>query len=304
MTSSLREELKSYSFILPFAVIFFIFLGFPFVYAFLLSFHKVTDYSDVFGGLRFIGLKHYLFLFKDINFWWSLIISFLYASLSIPFGISISLGLALLLKRRFPLFSVYRALFFLPFILDAFVVGIVWTFIYAPRYGILVQLFKFLGFGLFFETGFLGNPNTALPSVVFAMTLKNSGFGMILYLAALENISPEIFEAAELDGARGIRKLTSILLPLLKPVTLFLVIVGVIGSLSAFAEFYAMTGGGPIVYHWGTPLGATKVSGLYLFEHFSNLKLGLAAATSFSLLIISLSFSLLSLKLFGRRVGE
>jgi len=304
MISSVKEELKSYSFLLPFAFIFFVFLGFPFIYSFLLSFHKVTDYSNVFGGLKFIGFKHYLFLFKDPNFWWALIVSLLYAILSIPLGIIISLGLALLLRRRFPLFSIYRTLFFLPFILDAFVVGIVWTFIYAPRYGILVHLFKALKFTLFYETGFLGNPNTALPSIVFAMALKNAGFGMILYLAALENISPEIFEAAELDGAKGVKKLSHILLPLLRPVTLFLVVIGVIGSLSAFAEFYAMTGGGPIVYHWGTPLGATKVSGLYLFEHFSNLKLGLAAATSFSLLFISLSFSLLALKYFGRRVGE
>lgn len=304
MISSVGEEVKSYFFLFPFALIFFIFLGFPFIYSFLLSFHKVTDYSNVFGGLKFIGFKHYLFLLKDIHFWWALIVSLLYAFISIPLGIFISLSLALLLRRRFPLFSIYRAAFFLPFILDAFVVGIVWTFIYAPRYGILVHLFKLMGLSLFYETGFLGNPNTALPSVVFAMALKNAGFGMILYLAALENISPEIFEAAELDGARGFKKLSHILFPLLRPITLFLVVVGVIGSLSAFAEFYAMTGGGPIVYHWETPLGATKVSGLYLFEHFSNLKLGLAAATSFSLLLISLSFSLLALKFFGRRVGE
>lgn len=304
MNQTLRENLTSYLFILPFAFIFIIFLGLPFIYSFVLSFHEVTDYSNVFGGLKFVGFKHYIHLFKDPAFIWALIVTFYYALLSIPFGIIVSLFLAILVRNKMPGIKIYRSAFFLPFVLDAFVVGVVWTFIYAPRYGVLVQLLKALGITVFYNTGFLGNPVTALPSIVFAMTLKNAGFGMILYMAALDNIPREVVEAAELDGAWGFKKLRYITIPMIKPVTLFLAIIGIIGALSAFAEFYAMTGGGPIVQRFGTPVGATKVTGLYLFEHFSNLRLGLAAATSFILLAISLSISLISLKKYGGRVGE
>ncbi len=291
----LRENLISYAFIAPFLFIFLIFLGFPFIYSLVLSFHKVTNFQDVFGGLQFVGLKNYTYILKDTRFWWALLVTLYYAALIIPGGIILSLGLALLMRVPFRINSIYRAGYFLPFVLDAFVVGIVWTFLLSGRYGIVTNMMKPLIGGIY-RTGFLGNAATALPSIATAMVLKGAGFGMILYIAAMQNIPKEIYEAASLDGASGLKRIFHITMPLLKPVTTFLVIMGIIGSLSAFAEFYAMTGGGPTVFHFGTPLGMTKVTGLYLFDFFSELKLGKAAAVAFILLIITLSISLIYAK--------
>ncbi len=300
MTRGRTRTLVYLLFILPFAAVFFVFFGFPFFYALYLSFTRVSRLFDVLSGLQFVGFQNYRVLFHDPGFLWGILASVYYAALSIPLGIAVSLGLALLLHRQGRAIEVYRTLIFLPFVLDAFVVGIVWTLIYAPKYGALALLLQVLGIGNP-EFGVLSNPKTAMLGVVIAMTLKNAGFGMILFIAALDNISKEVLEAADLDGATGWRRVWHILLPLLKPVVLFLVVVGLIGALSAFAEFYAMTGGGPTISFLGKPVGATRVAGLYLFDHFQNLRLGLAAATSFTLLVLTLGVSWVSFRLLQRR---
>jgi multiple sugar transport system permease protein len=290
------ENLTSYGFILPFLVIFIIFLGYPVFYSLYLSFHKVTSLFDVFGGMKYVGLQNFMKLAQDREFWWALLVTGYYAGLSMPSGIGLSLILAVLLNRAFKLRSLFRSAFFMPFVLDVFVVGIVWTFLYASPYGIIVKIANFLGIHYFDKTGFLSHPYFAMPAVVLAMVLKNAGFGMILYLAALQNIPRSIYEAADIDGAGAWRKLVHVTVPLLKPVTLFLVIIGVINVLSAFAEFYAMTDGGPSVNVWGRALGATKVSGVLLFRHFESLRLGYAASISWILLVITLAISLFSVK--------
>ncbi len=300
MTDTWKTRATYLLFILPFTLVFLVFLGLPFLYAFYLSFHRITNLLNILHGLKFAGLANYAYILKDPEFYWGVVASFYYGALGIPLGIAVSLGLALLVRPRLPGFQVYRTLFFLPFVLDAFVVGIVWTFLYAPRFGLLTQVLHALHL-VPLDFGVLAHPATAMPGVVVAMTLKNAGFGMVLFLAALDNIPPEILEAAEMDGATGLQRLWFVILPQLKPVMLFLVVVGIIGALSAFAEFYAMTGGGPTLFLWGKPVGATKVAGYYLFEHFSNMRVGIAAATSFLLLMLSLGISLVSMRLFGRR---
>lgn len=294
---TILENLTSYGFILPFLVIFVVFLGYPVFYSLYLSFHKVTSLFDVFGGMKFVGLRNFGVLVRDVEFWWSLLMTGYYACLSIPLSIAVSLGLAVLLNRALKFRSFFRSAYFMPFVLDVFVVGIVWTFLYSSPYGIIVKLANFLGIHFFGQTGFLANPYFAMLSVVFAMVLKNAGFGMILYLAALQNIPESVYEAADIDGAGAWRKLIHITVPLLKPITLFIVIIGIISALSAFAEFYAMTGGGPTLNMYGQALGATKVSGVLLFRHFESLRLGYAASISWILLVITFIFSFLSIKI-------
>ncbi len=297
MNNSLKEQVASYLYIGPFLLVFLIFIGFPFIYAFFLSFHQVTTLSDVFGGLKFVGFSNYLSILKDPKFHWALIVTAYYAVLIIPMNIAFSLLLASLMRVPFRLNSVFRTGFFLPFVLDAFVVGIVWTFLLSGRFGIITNLLKPLISESVYRQGFLGTPATSMPSVATAMVLKGGGFGMILYLAAMQNIPREVYEAASIDGASGLKKFFYITLPLLKPVTTFMVITGLIGAISAFAEFYAMTGGGPTVYKFGMPQGMAKVTGLYLFDFIQTLRLGKAAALAFILLVITLSISLLYARL-------
>ena len=131
--SKFKNSLSGYLFIAPFMFIFIIFMGYPIFYALFLSFHKVVDYYDMFGGMQFVGLAHYFKLTHDKEFWWSLLMTAYYAVLYIPFSIMASFGLALLLHNKLPGKSFFRTAYFLPNVLDTLVVGIIWIFIYIPN---------------------------------------------------------------------------------------------------------------------------------------------------------------------------
>lgn len=314
-----QETIESLMFLTPFLIVFAMFLLYPIVYSLYLSFHEVTDLSAVFSSLRFVGLEHYSNLTTDTEFWWSLVVTFAYSLVSIPFGITVALILALLLNNKLPGKTFFRSAYFLPNVLDVLVVSIIWTLIYSAPYGYLLQfmsriadldIFLISGaaeslYTFFAKTGFLGNPVIALPAIIFALTLKGAGFGMVLFLAAIQNIPGDIYEAADIDGASKVRTFFSITLPMLKPILLFMVITGIIGSLNAFTEIYVMTAGGPNVtisesvpFFGGTTQGATKVTGYYLFRKFRDLKLGYAAAISYVLLFITIFITFINMKLF------
>jgi ABC-type sugar transport system permease subunit len=296
--STLAENVSALVFLSPFIVIFAVFLAYPLFYSFYLSLNKVTVLVNVFDNLTFVGFRNFVALFKDGLFGWSLLMTLYYAALIVPLGISTSLLLAVFLNNRLRLNKLFRTAFFLPYVLDLFVVGIVWTFIYSPHFGILTRIFEAVGITYFSEQGFLGRPATAMPAVVIVNVLKGAGFGMVLYLAALQNIPESVYEAAEVDGASWWQKLTRITIPLLSPVTLFMVIVGVVAALNAFVEVFAMTTGGPSVNVGERAYGATWVTGYYLFDTFYvRLKLGYAAAMSYVLLAIAVAVSMVNLRL-------
>jgi len=299
-----RETLTSYTFLAPFLIIFAVFLAFPVFYSLYLALHQVpADSFDIFGGLEFVAFKNFAKLFTDTKFWWSVLMTLYYAALIIPSGIGASLILALLLNNRLKLVAAYRSAFFMPYVLDMLVVGIVWTLIYSPHVGILTRIFESIGVHAFSERGFLGMPGSAMPSVVFANVLKGAGFGMILYLSAIQNIPQSLYEAAEIDGATPWQRFTSITMPLVKPITLFMVIIGTIGALNAFVEVYAMTSGGPNVDVGGRALGATWVTGYYVFDTFyTQFKLGYAAAMSYVLLALTLIISLVNRRFLSAEV--
>ncbi len=285
-------------------LLFGIFLIFPIFYSFYLSFFgSPTDYSLT--NLEFVGLANYKSIMTDFQFWWSLGVTALYGVLSIPLGICASLALAMLLDNKLFGKSFFRSAFFLPNVLDMLVVGVIWTLIYAPKFGALAQITTWLmGENNFFNTtGLLGSPMTALLAVVIAMVLKGAGFGMVLFLAALQNIPEAVYEAADIDGASEWQKFTKITVPLLQPIIIFMVITGVIGSLNAFTEIYAMTSGGPQVVMGGETVGSTSVAGYYLFKQFDSGNYGYAAAISYMLLIITLGITWLQQRYVARNDG-
>lgn len=289
---SSQDTAVAAGFLSPFMLLFGIFLIFPIFYSFYLSFFgSPTDYSLT--NLEFVGLANYKRIMTDFQFWWSLGVTALYGILSIPLGICASLALAMLLDNKLFGKSFFRSAFFLPNVLDMLVVGVIWTLIYAPKFGALAQITTWLmGENNFFNTtGLLGSPMTALLAVVIAMVLKGAGFGMVLFLAALQNIPEAVYEAADIDGASEWQKFTRITVPLLQPIIVFMVITGVIGSLNAFTEIYAMTSGGPQVVMGGETVGSTSVAGYYLFKQFDSGNYGYAAAISYMLLIITLGIT-------------
>ena len=304
MSAHVRDNLTAYSFLAPFLIIFGVFLAYPVFYSLYLALHQVpSDSFDIFGGLEFVGFKNFALLFTDTKFWWSVLMTLYYAALIIPSGIAASLALALLLNNRLKFAVAYRSAFFMPYVLDMLVVGIVWTLIYSPHVGILTRIFESVGITAFSEKGFLGLPASAMPSVVLTNVLKGAGFGMILYLSAIQNIPRSLYEAAEMDGASGWQRFVSVTLPLVKPITFFMVIIGTISALNAFAEVYAMTSGGPNVDVGGRALGATWVTGYYVFDTFyTQFRLGYAAAMSYVLLALTLIVSVVNRKFLSAEV--
>lgn len=256
MNSKGRDALTAYLLLSPFLLLFVVFLGYPVIYSGYMSMGKVTlttDWYRVFQDMSWCGLDNYRRLFTaDPEFWWSLVLTLIYAALTIPLGIALSLGLALLLSNRIKAVGFFRSAFFLPNVLDPLVVGVLWVFICAPQYGLLDVMLRAAAnamhvsapqTGPMIQGGLLGNPWTVLPVIALAMVLKGAGFGMILFLTAIQNIPGDLYEAADLDGASAWDKLVHITLPFVKPIILFMLITGVTGSLNAFTEIYAMTGG-------------------------------------------------------------
>lgn len=304
MTTRARDNLTSYAFLAPFLVVFLVFLAYPVVYSVYLAVHEPpADSFEVFSNLRFVGLANFVKLLHDAKFGWSVLMTLYYAALIIPSGIVASLALALLLNNRLKAVAVYRSAFFMPYVLDMLVVGIVWTLIYSPHHGVIVRLLESVGVGAFSEKGFLGTPGTAMPAVVLANVLKGAGFGMVLYLSAIQNIPESLYEAAELDGASPWQRFTRITLPLLKPITFFMVVTGTISALNAFVDVYAMTSGGPNVDVGGKALGVTWVTGYHVFDTFYNQwRLGYAAAMSYVLLALTVVISLANRRLLRSEV--
>ena len=305
LNSKQRESIVAYLFILPFLLVFVLFLGYPIFYSLYLSFKKVTvttDFFNVFSDMKFVYFKNYIRLFSDYHFWTSLLVTIYYAVLYIPLLLGFSLFLAILLNNRLKGHTLFRSAYFMPNVLDMFVVGLIWVFLYAPQYGIVSRFLTFLGFEVGSQ-GVLGNPRTAMLGVVIALVLKNSGFGMILFLAAIQNIPQSVYEASDIDGANALQKLRFITIPLVKPIIFFIVVTGTIGALNAFSEIYVMTGGGPTTQFLGKTIQATNVTGYYLFKNWERMDYGYAAAISYVLLMITLIMSFLYAKILKPRTS-
>ncbi|MBK6427882.1 MAG: sugar ABC transporter permease [Blastocatellia bacterium] len=301
-----NETLIAYLFLAPFLIAFVVFLGYPILYSLYLSFHETTVFTDwfnIFGDMRWAGFGNYSdLLFNDFEFWWSLYRTLIYALLMIPAQIVIGFFLAVLLREKLPGRDFFRGAYFMPHVLDVFVVGTIWVLIYSPNYGLLDVLLTRIGVDYFSSTGVLGNPWTALPAIAFALVLKSAGFGMILFLAAMSNIPESVYEAADIDGANFWQKHRHVTFPLVKPIILFLIITGLMGALNAFTEIYAMAAtkyaqGGPFIDAFGHTVGVTKVSGFYLYKTFEQGDYGRAAAMSFLLLIVAFTISVFNARL-------
>lgn len=296
-----------YFFIAPFMLVALIFLLFPMGYSFYLSLREAGLYAswfDQFGEMKFVGLKNYITLVQSPVFWYSLLATAIYAILFIPTMIAAALALALILggAKQLPGYRTIRGLFFLPHVFDVFVIGVIWLLLFNPSAGPLASLLDWIGINWFSRHGFVDNPITVLPSIAFVMVLKTMGFGMILFLTALNTIPESIFEAAEIDGASSRQKLIHVTLPLLKPMILFLIITSLANILNAFTEFYALTNGtgGPSFSFWGETVQTARVSGFHLFRIFDAAFYGQAAAMSFILLLLALVVTALNFRLLGR----
>jgi len=280
---SRNEEIVFYLFISPWILGFIFFTAGPLLYSLYLSF---CNY-DIVNSPNFIGFTNYIKMFTDDPlFWHSLKVTFYYSVVSVPLGIFVSLILALLLNRQIRGVAWFRTAYYTPSVISGVAVGLLWSQIFNPNFGILNYLlwkiFKIQGPAWTFSEEWV------IPAFII-MSLWGIGGGIVIYLAGLQGIPTELYEAAEVDGATGWTKIRKITIPLMTPIIFFNLITGIIGSLQVFTEAYVMTGGGP---H-----NASMFYNLYLFWNaFRWFKMGYASALAWILFLIILALTLLVFK--------
>jgi multiple sugar transport system permease protein len=269
------NEKEGYVFILPSLILLLVFTFAPLVFSLYLSLHRWTVPSP--SDAPYVGTTNYEFVLEDRFFWRAMRNSMYYAVLAVPLGMAVSLAIAVILNQRLPGVNIFRALFFLPVISSWVAVSVIWLYLLEPQTGLINQFllnaFKLRG------PNWLGDPNLAMITVVMVATWKNMGFSMVIWLAGLQGIPLDLYDAAEVDGASRWQQFRYVTLPMLAPTTAFLSITGVIGALQVFTPIWVMTKGGPI--------GSTDVIVYRIFvKAFQEFNFGVAAAMSWLLFVV------------------
>ena len=265
-----------------------IFSYLPIFLEFLLSFFS----ADGFTPPRWVGLGNYLDAFHDADFWGALVNNGWYAIWTVTGKVVLALVIASLLNQKLLGRSFLRSAFFLPVVLSFVAVGIIWTLIYNYDYGIINTTLSFLGLQ-WLRHDWLGSPDTAFGAVVIVDLWKWTGFHIVIYLAGLQSIPKDLYEAAALDGASALQRFWRITVPLLTPFTAVNVLLASLGALSVFDLVYVMTQGGPVK--------ATDVVMIEVYNQaFQFNRLGYAAAMSAIMLVLIVLLSLAVLRAFGQ----
>jgi multiple sugar transport system permease protein len=255
-------------------------------------YHSFCDYS-VLERPVWIGVTNYLDLARDQVFYKSLWNTFFYAFFAIPLGLGISLILALLLNTKIRRLAAYRTIFFLPSLVPIVAMAMLWMWIFNGQYGVLNYFLSFLGIR---APAWLMNVHWSKPALII-MSFWAIGYSMVIFLAGLQDVPVSLYESAEIDGANFLHKIRHVTIPMISPVILFNVIMGIIWTFQIFARPYVMTPGP------GGPARSTTFYTLYLFQTaFEDLRMGYASAMAWILFLIILSLTLLSIRLSRDRV--
>lgn len=272
-----REWTAAALFLAPDTIGLLLFLGVPMVMAIILGFFAVSG----FGGYTFVGFKNYERMFSDSLFLKSLRVTIIYV-LGFVVGVFVaSLGLALLVQRKIRFIGVFRTLFFLPYAVSLVVIGLAWQFMLIDERGIVNRILHSLHLG---SHSWLGSPDLALLTVIVVSVWWFMGYYMIIFLAGLQDIPTEYYDAAQVDGANTFQRFRNVTWPLLKPTSFFVLLVttvtGVAG-LQAFDLIYVMTKGGPA--------NSTSLGIFYIYQQaFQYNDYGYASAMSSFLVLILL----------------
>jgi len=246
-------------------------------------------------NLRFVGLDNYLQLLRTPLFWKALANTFIFVVVGVPLSIAASLGAALLINSKLAWFKpMFRTVFFAPVVTSMVAVAVIWRYLYHTRYGVINYVLDSLGLQ---PLDWLGDPRFAMPAIILFAVWKNFGYNMIIFLAGLQCIPSDLYEAAELDGARRFAMLRHITLPALAPTMFMVSLLTMTGYFQLFAEPYVMTQGGPL---------QSTVSVLYFMyeQGFKWWNLGRATAVAFVLFVLMFGVTLLQLRFAGRGLEE
>lgn len=289
MTIERRQARAALLFLLPAIVLLAVFFVLPVVAAFALSLTDFDIYAVADPSVaQFVGLRNYQHLVQDPQFWSALRNTFYFVLVGGPLSVAVSLGAALLVNARLTRWkSFFRSAYFAPVVTTLVAVAIVWRYLYHPIYGPIDQFLDWIGIG---RIDWLGSTDWAMPAIILLAVWKNFGYNMLIFIAGLQAIPDELYDAAELDGAGWWHRFRHITLPMLAPTFLFVGIVTMIGYFQLFAEPYVMTQGGP--------LRSTLSIVLLMYEEgFRWWRIGNAAAIAFILFAIMLVATLIQFRL-------
>lgn len=279
-------------FLTPALIVLGVFFALPVLAAFVLS---LTDYdlyalADI-RNLRFVGLANYWELLQRPLFWTALGNTVYFVAVGVPLSMAASLGAAMLLHS--PLAKAkpfFRTALFAPVVTTVVAVAVIWRYLFNTKYGVTNYLLGLIGID---PVDWLGDPHWAMPTIIAFAVWKNFGYNMIIFLAGLQAVPPDLYEASRIDGASHWQQFRHITLPMLRPTMLLVGILTVSGYFQLFAEPYVMTEGGPL---------QSTVSVLYLMynEGFKWWNLGSASAVAFLLFLVMFAATALMVKLSRR----
>lgn len=274
-----KNTLIAYSFIAPNFIGFFIFTLIPVIFSFVLAFMK----WDSFSTPKFVGIDNFVKMVHDTTFWISFKNTFLYTIGVVPITLIVSLGLAMLLNKKIKGIGVFRTAFFFPYVTSLVAIAVVWNMLFHPTMGPINQ---FLRHFITNPPGWATSSQWALIAIIIVSIWRFMGYYMILYLAGLQSVPKELYEAAEMDGAGKWKQFTNVTLPSLQPTTFFVTIMLVINCFKIFDLVQVMTDGGP-----GR---STNVLVYEIYsEAFVKFNFGYASAIAFVLFIIVLGITVI-----------
>ncbi|MEN1967387.1 sugar ABC transporter permease [Lentibacillus sp. N15] len=282
-----RNRLTPYLFLIPGCVILGAFIFYPMLNAIRLSF---MDYNFV-QDPEFVGIDNYATLFQDELFWKTLKNTLIYLIVAVPSLVIIPIFLAVLVNQKIKGIGFFRSAYYIPVVTSIVVVGIAWDWMYKEN-GLLNYVLDLLGI-INEPIHWLSSTSTALIAVMVVTIWKGLGYYMIIYLAGLQSISPDLYEAADIDGANWWQKITRVTIPQLMPSVLIVSVMSSIAAMKVFEEVFVMTQGGP--------LHSSETLVFYIYnEAFDKLNMGYASAAGVILFLITLVLSILNLKFLGK----
>lgn len=282
-----RQRLTPYMFIGPNLALFTVFVFFPLLYAAYISVHEWS----LIDTPTFTGVRNYQRLVQDAQFWHSLRNTVIFSLATVPTSLFLGLMVAIGLNRQLATRTLLRSLYFLPVVVSSVATAVISAWLFNDNYGVVNELLKRVGLT---PVAWLSTPQWALPSIILTTLWTRIGFCMVVYLAALQSISPSYYEAARIDGATRLQLFRYVTWPQLRPTTFLLLILNVIHSFQVFDLIYVMTGGGPGF--------STTMIVQYLYQQaFAASEMGYASAMGMVLFVLILLFTLVQWRINRRR---
>jgi ABC-type sugar transport system permease subunit len=284
-----HEVAASYIFLFPALVCIVCFVFIPIIFAFYIS---LNDW-DILTSMKYAGIKNYLFAIKNIDWLKTIGRTFRYSIMYVPSIFIMSLLLAIIVKHIPRWSGLFRTVYFFPIVLSGAISGLVWKYIMDERMGPVNALLRRLGLQ---AIAFLGSPKISMFAVLIVHVWLQMGYFMIIFLAGLQDVPRELYEAARIDGANSPQTFYNITIPCIKNTSFFVLIISVIGSFQVFDQIKLMTNGGPV--------SSTKLAVQYIYETgFMLYQMGKASAMSFMLFAIILTFTIIQM-VFVKNIKE